>query len=325
MAVMRRFLVTGADGFVGRWAMEALAARYPTAAIVVTTRSALQVAPGVIVEQLDVTDPKAVKALLSRHRPDGVLHLAGISAVRDAEADVRQAYEVNLYGTLHLADAIAAVTPDTRLVHISSADVYGATLQTGPAPLTEDAVIAPLNAYALSKAAGDLTIGARAAAGLRAMRLRPFNHAGPGQDSRFVVSAFARQIAEIEAGRQEPVLRVGDLSSVREFIDVRDVARAYAMAFDAADEWWSGSVVNLAGGRRVSIGDMLKTLLSLSTATIAVEQDAGLTRAAEMGYAGGNAERAATALGWHPAIPFKTTLADTLAFWRSRGDGTDGP
>lgn len=320
---MQRILVTGADGFVGRWAMDALAAQYTAADLVVTTRGAMQVPPGVIVERLDVTDAEAVKALLSRHRPNGVLHLAGISAVCDAEADVRRAYEVNLYGALHLADAIVATTPEARLVHVSSADIYGAALQADVAPLAEDAAIAPLNAYSLSKAAGDLAIGARAVAGLRAMRLRPFNHAGPGQDSRFVISAFARQIADIEAGRRSPVLRVGDLSSVREFIDVRDIARAYALAFGAADEWWNGSIVNLAGGRRVRIGDMLEMLLLLSTAAITVEQDAGLTRPAEMGYAGGNAERAATALGWHPSIPFETTLADTLAFWRSRDDGTE--
>ncbi|MEG3163609.1 NAD-dependent epimerase/dehydratase family protein [Sphingomonas sp. PB2P19] len=319
---MKRIVITGADGFVGRWAVEALTQRFPGASLILTTRGEWQATWRLpieaSIERLDVTEQTAVESFISRHRPDGVLHLAGISAVHDAEADVLRAYDVNLHGTRHLAQSLLTYVPAARLVHVGSADVYGATLQTSAMPLAEDAVIAPLNAYSLSKAAGDLTLGAAAANGLQVIRLRPFNHIGPGQDDRFVVSAFARQIAEIEAGRREPVMKVGDLSATREFLDVRDVARAYALAFEAPAPCWRGTVVNIAGGRRICIGDMLNLLLSLSTAKVSVLQDAALIRRAETGYAGGNADRARMMLDWQPVIPFEATLSDILAFWRSR-------
>lgn len=318
---MQRILITGAEGFVGRWAADALTHAYPGVCIVLSARNAWTaswpIPDGAIIDRLDITDPASINDLLVRHRPDAVLHLAGISAVRDAEADVRRAYDVNLYGTVNLADAMVRTVPDARLVHVGSADVYGAILQSSPIPISEDATIAPLNTYALSKAAGDLAIGAKAAGGLRTLRLRPFNHAGPGQDSRFVISAFARQIAQIEAGLREPVLEVGDLSAKREFLDVRDVARAYALAFAADDKWWNGTIVNIAGGHGIRIGDMLDKLLSLSTSTVTIRQSASLTRPAESGFAGGDTSRAMAVLDWKPAIPFDTTLTDTLNFWRS--------
>lgn len=318
---MHCILITGAEGFVGRWAADAIGRRHPEASLVLTGRKAWTASwplpDRATVESLDLTDPMTLDDVIERHRPDGILHLAGISAVRDAEANIRQAYEVNLHGTLNLADAVSRIVPDARLVHVGSSDVYGATLQESPVPLAEDAMIAPLNAYSLSKAAGDLAIGAKAAAGLRALRLRPFNHTGPGQDARFVVSAFARQIAQIELGLRDSVMEVGDLSARREFLDVRDVARAYALAFAADDKWWNGTIVNIAGGHATQIGEMLERLLSMSSATISVRQSASLTRAAEAGFAGGETLKAREILTWQPLIPFDTTLADTLDYWRS--------
>ena len=313
-----RILVTGADGFVGRWAVQALAARHPHAILVAAIRGTATVAGAHAHERLELTDRVATEALIARCQPDGILHLAGVAAVHDAEEDPRHAMNVNLHGTMHLARATLEKVPAARFVHVGSADVYGATLQTSRLPLDEAAALAPLNAYALSKAAGDLAIGMMANRGLRAVRMRPFNHVGPGQDDRFVVSAFARQIAEIEVGRRSAVMKVGSLTARREFIDVRDVADAYARAFDLDEAHWNGTVINLAGGHLTQIGALLDMLRAHSRAAFAIEQDPALVRPDEPGYAGGDLTQAATLLGWHPAIMLDRTLEETLDYWRAR-------
>jgi GDP-4-dehydro-6-deoxy-D-mannose reductase len=175
-----RILVTGADGFVGRHLRPVLATALPGAEIQGTDR-------------VDITDRAAVFAAVAAALPTVCVHLAGIAAVGQALADQPRAWAVNLHGALNLADAILAHAPDCRLIFISSAEVYGGSFKAGVA-LDETAALAPMNLYAATKAAAELALGAMAGNGLRLLRLRPFNHTGPGQAEAFVVPAFAGQM-----------------------------------------------------------------------------------------------------------------------------------
>lgn len=300
-----RLLVTGASGFVGSHVMPALSAAFPEAELIgCGDREGMQ--------RLDITDAAGVRTLVARTRPAGIVHLAAIAAPAAARRDPAHAWSVNHAGTLALASALAASVPGGGFVFASSAEVYGRSFHG--APLDETAPLAPLNAYAATKAAADLALAATP--GIAAVRLRPFNHTGPGQTPDFVVPAFARQIARIEAGRQPPVMTVGRLDTARDFLDVRDVARAYALALRHALAGNSGAF-NIASGTTRSIGDVLAALLAQAGVAARVESNAD-ARLPEIGAACGNAARAHAVLGWQPTIAWPTTLADVLADWQTR-------
>ena len=288
-------------------AVAALAARWPRATIHTPV--------------LDITEGDAVDRAIASIHPAACLHLAAIAAIADARGAPERAWSVNLDGTLRLARAIRRHAPDCLLLFAGSADAYGGSFRAAT-PVFEDAPLAPLNTYAATKAAADLALGAMAAAdGLRLVRFRPFNHTGPGQRADFVVAAFARQLALIAAGRQEPVIHVGNLAPERDFLDVRDVVRAYA---EAADPDRVGPtpdlVLNLASGTPRRIGDVLADLIAASGLSVAIAQDQGRTRPNEIPRAIGSADAAASLLGWSPRIPWTGTLADVLADWRQRVD-----
>ena len=308
-----KVLVTGCSGFVGGHLVAALRDRVPEVEVVGTTHGVAGALDGTVrMVPLDVTDRAATEAVVAAERPDAVVHLAALSHVTDSAADPTRTLSVNLLGTLNLADAVLDHAPEARFLFVGSSEAYGRTLARWDRPLDEDAPFAPNNPYATSKAAADLLVGELAARrGLRAVRFRPFNHTGPGQDARFVVPAFARQIARIEAGAQEPVVRVGDLTARREFLDVRDVVRAYADAALRPEPMEGGLALNLATGRPVTIRSVLDTLIGLSGASIRVERDPNRMRPPEAGYAGGDAS-AAAALGWRATVPLETTLAAVL-------------
>lgn len=300
----RRILLTGATGFVGRHLTEALRAEFPDAALHPAN--------------VDVTDAAALAGRVRAVRPDACVHLAGVAAIADARRDPDRAWAVNLGGTLNLARAVLRDAPDCAMVFASSADCYGAAFRGGE-PVTEDAALAPLNAYAATKAAADLALGAMAAAdGLRAVRVRPFNHTGPGQSDAFVVAAFARQVARIEAGLQPPVLHVGALDPWRDFLDVRDVCAAYAACLRRADHVPPGTVLNLASGTPRRVGDVLDALLHSAGVRAEVATDAARLRPSDIPRASGDAARAATLLGWAPRVPWDQTLRDVLDDWRAR-------
>jgi GDP-4-dehydro-6-deoxy-D-mannose reductase len=297
---MKRIFVTGAEGFVGGHLLPVLRATFPDAEIL-----------GLAGTRLDITDREAVFAGVKKWRPDACIHLAGIAAIGAALADPARAWAVNVFGAVNIAEAILAHAPACRLIFVSSAEVYGASFRSGTA-LDETATLAPMNLYAATKAAAEMALCAQAVAGLRLLRLRPFNHTGPGQTPAFVVPAFAQQIARIEAGEQPPVISVGALTPARDFLDVRDVCAAYAAALARFDALPNNTVFNIASGQPVQIADILRRLLALSDQNIEIHDDPAKLRPVEIPLAYGNAAAAARLLDWRPRHSLNETLSTVL-------------
>jgi GDP-4-dehydro-6-deoxy-D-mannose reductase len=292
-----RILLTGAQGFVGGHLVPALQAAFPSAEL--------------LTQAFDVCDRTAVHLAIASARPCICIHLAAISSVPRARRDPGLAWAVNLHGTLNLAEALLADAPDCWLIFVSSADAYGLSFQAGH-PLDEQALLAPANTYGVTKASADLALGAMASDGLRVIRLRPFNHVGPGQSDIFALPAFARQIVQIRAGLQAPVLTVGNLGAWRDFLDVRDVCAAYVAVLTRIDELESGLIINIASGESRRIGDILEQMLDLAGIRPEVRVAAERLRPSDTPFAVGDPSRARALLGWMHRIAWSRTLSDLL-------------
>lgn len=305
-----RILVTGASGFVAHHLVPRLRQRFPDSALLLCGAGHID---------LDIGDGEAVRALVAQEKPEACVHLAAISAVPAASHDPALAWRVNLHGSLELARAILDFAPDCTLLYVSSAEVYGRSFASGE-PVGEAAALAPMNTYAATKAAADLALGAMVSDGLRVIRVRPFNHTGPGQSADFAVPAFARQIARIAAGRQAAAMTVGSLDPFRDFLDVRDVCDAYTACIAAVNTLPAGCILNVASGTPRRVGDVLARLLELAGVQATVSAKAGLQRRAEIQVAYGDTARIRELLGWAPSTPWDTTLRDVLADWTGRVD-----
>ena len=301
MPAPRRILLTGAGGFVGGHLRAALAAAWPDAAV--------------LAEPFELRDGAAVAAAVAVGKPDACVHLAAVSTPAAAREDEARAWDVNLHGTLRLARAILLHAPECRLLFVSSADAYGGG---AGAPIGEDVKLAPRNLYAATKAAADLALGSMVGQGLRVVRLRPFNHTGPGQSADLAIPAFARQIARIEAGLQPPVLEVGNLDPLRDFLDVRDVCAAYVACIERWEALAPGAILNIGSGEPRRIGDILDELLALAGVTAEVRTAPARTRGPEVARVVADAGRARALLGWAPRLPWSQTLRDVLEDWRGR-------
>ncbi len=311
-----RLLITGANGFVGRHMVKA-ARRIEHIDVRPTARTRVDDADGTCFVALDIEDLDATRSAIRVYRPTHILHLAGISSPVPGSSDARGIWHVNVTATIGLAHAVLSEAPDCWLMFASSGLVYGSTARSGKA-LDEAALLAPANAYAATKAAADLGLGAMVGGGLRTIRFRPFNHTGAGQSEDFVVPSFAAQIARIETGAAPPVIRVGDLSAERDFLDVGDVVDAYLAAIQRSDRLVSGAVLNIASGQPRRIESVLDQLLRLSRTQIRVETDPTRLRMGDIPHYVGDAGAAKAALGWSPQRAFETTLADVLADQRQR-------
>ena len=310
-------LITGASGFVGGHLIAALRARDPQVELVATGLHDLPRADGVAWRALDIADRQAVEALVEEVRPAAIVHLAAVSTYGASARDPDLAWKVNVGGTRHLAEAALRLVPGAPFLHVSSSEVYGYACNDH-AGVDESVRLDPGNVYAVTKAAADLAIGEYARRGLKAVRMRPFNHTGPGQTEAFFVPTIAAQIARAEAGLAEPVIRIGNLGAERDFLDVRDIVAAYVAALDAVPNLRSGVVFNLASGTPRRMGAILEALVGLARLPIRVEQDPSRMRSAEVARICGDADAARQALGWAPRIGFEATLEAVLAFWRAR-------
>lgn len=315
MSFRHRILVTGGTGFVGTWLCRELAARSEAGDIEVVIigrdeASAMDV---------DVSDRERISELIRQTRPTAVVHLAAVSAPTTARREPARAWAVNFQGTMNLAEAVIKNSPEARFIFASSSEVYGQSFEEQAGELVdENVVLKPTTTYGATKAAADILVGQLFHDGLRSVRFRPFNHTGPGQTESFVVPAFAKQIAQIKAGLVEPVIKVGNLSAYRDFLDVRDVVRAYAAAALCEGPELDGRAFNLASGKPVQIKAILEQLILSSGLDITVVTDPERVRPVEILRATGNAHAVHKTLGWMPAIDLSTTIADVLSDWMRR-------
>lgn len=313
-----RVLVTGIAGFAGSHLADYLLAdgAYQVAGVVRTASDQTQLAPHrdhLALFTADLTDEAAVRAVLSAWAPERIYHLAAQASVGASWADPAETLRVNTMAQLNLLRAVADLAPQARVLVVGSADEYG-RVTSAELPLTENSALRPASPYALSKVNQDL-MGAmyRQSHGLAIVRVRPFNHIGPRQRTGFVVPDFCRQIARIEASQQEPAIRVGNLTARRDFLDVRDVVRAYVLALELGE---LGAVYNICRGRSVAIQELLDRLLGLARVPVAVEMDTSRLRPSDMPDLVGSAALLTQQTGWHPQIELEQSLRDTLDYWR---------
>ena len=307
-----RVLITGAGGFAGSHLVELLAQAGDE--VVASDRTAPEGVPdGVESVALDVTDVDACWNLLTDAKPGAIYHLAGQSHVARAEADPAGCLAVNTGGTANVLQACLDGHANVRVLVVSSAEVYG-RVAPDQLPVREDHPLRPATAYALSKAQAEMHVHRAAALGLHAVIARAFNHIGPRQSDDFVASAFAHQVARIEAGQQEPVLRVGNLDAVRDFSDVRDTVAAYRLCLAAGQP---GEVFNVTSGEAVPVRQILDRLVELARCEIAVEQDPARMRPVDVPVFHGSPERLHERTGFRPTHTVADCLADVLDYWRA--------
>jgi len=260
--------------------------------------------------ELDVADAGRVADAVAAARPDAIVHLAAISFVPDTQSDPGAAFRVNFLGAQSILEAARKISPGVRLLLVTSGHIYGSA-DPGDPPFDESSPLRPDSPYAWSKAAADLLAGVYQDRGVDVVRVRPFNHTGPGRPDRFVESSFARQIAEIEAGLRPPKLAVGNLDAIRDFLDVEDVIDAYLRLLDPSVP---AGPYNVASGRGISIRDLLDLLLAESSIRPEVEVDEARWRPSDSSI--GSAERLQKGTGWAPVIPLRETLKRLLQSWR---------
>lgn len=265
--------------------------------------------------EADLREREAVRAMLEQAAPDAIFHLAAQAFVPVSWADPWSTLENNICAQVNILDGLIQLGARPRVVVVGSNEEYG-LVRPEDLPLREDSPLRPNSPYAVSKVAQDfLGLSYFLSYALPVMRVRPFNHIGPRQSEAFVAPAFAKQIALIEAGRQEPTIRVGNLSAQRDFTDVRDMVRAYDLVLTMGQP---GEVYNIGSGQPRTIQTLLETLLSLSTTRIRIEFDPERMRPSDTPVAYCDASKLRAATGWEPQIPFEQTLRDVLDDWRTR-------
>lgn len=312
-----RVLITGVSGFVGGHMVDLLRAEAPQAEIVgLDSRPGNRArALGIEIVKADLQDPVSVRRALEQVRPDRLVHLAAQSSPQRSWEDPAGTLKTNLLGLLHLLEAARTLSLEPRLLVVGSAEEYG-LVQPHEMPLREEAPLRPASPYAVSKVAqGFLALQYALSLGLPIVRTRTFHHTGPRRGEQFAESSFARQLAEIEAGRRPPWVEVGNLDAVRDFTDVRDVVRAYWALLDRGAP---GEVYNVCSGRGVKMTDLLEELVALSGLEVEIRVDPSRLRPLDVPVVVGDPSRLRAATGWHASIPLSRTLRDLLDHWRER-------
>lgn len=263
----------------------------------------------------DLTDYEQVRRMLAEARPDLIFHLAAQAIVQRALADPEATLVNNLVGQLNLLRGLRELGLETRVLLAGSSEEYG-HVRPADLPVDEDTPFRPENPYAVSKIATDmLGLQYYIAYKMPIVRVRPFNHIGPRQSEHFVTAAFARQVARIEAGLQEPVMRVGNLTSERDFTDVRDMVRAYHLALT---QGVPGAVYNIGSGQSVPIRLILDMLVGLSNVAVQIELDPLRMRPSDVPVIVCDPRRFQQQTGWRPDIALGRSLMDILNYWRER-------
>jgi GDP-4-dehydro-6-deoxy-D-mannose reductase len=313
-----RVLITGATGFAGRHLVSLCSAQGNTEITGIGRRSAAEAdAPVELAayHAIDLSQPGEANRVVGSTSPELVFHLAAEASVANSWGDPGNVINYNISSTLNLLEAVRTLAPEARMLVACSGEEYGAPEHL---PVTEEHPLRPKNPYAVSKASIDLAAGFYADAyGLQIVRTRAFNHAGPGQFDNYVVSNFARQIAEGEAsGESDGFVEVvtGNPDIRRDFTDVRDVVRAYWLCLERADP----DVYNVCSGRSVAIAEILAGLARHTRLEVQTRTDRKRFRKNEVMDIRGSHEKLTRATAWEPEIPLDQTLHDMLEWWRSR-------
>lgn len=292
-------LITGDSGFVGRHAL----ARWPGA-------TGLSAAAG----GLDIRDKAACRAYFSRQRPTTVLHLAARSFVPDSFAAPEATFEVNFLGTLRLLEALAESGFTGRFLYVGTGDAYG-MVPAERLPITEEQPLRPRNPYAVSKTAAEALCHQWSQTGpFEVVMARPFNHIGAGQAPTFAISDFARQVAEIAAGRRPPLLSTGNIDVSRDFTDVADILGAYERIMTKG---YNGEVYNVCSGVERSVRSLLEKLLDIAGVRAEIVADPARFRPADQPRVCGSHRKLSAHTGWQPLVPIDDTLLNLYHYWNS--------
>jgi len=316
-----KVLITGITGMVGSHLAEYILNSHPPVEIhgLIRWRSPLDnirhIRSKVILHLAELRDLKSLVLLLSKVKPDWIFHLAAQSYVKssfDAPADT---IHTNVIGTTNLLDAVCITEIDPKIHICSSSEVYG-QVKEDEIPIRETNTFRPASPYAVSKVGEDM-IGLQyfLSYGIKTIRTRMFTHTGPRRGDIFAESAFAKQIAEIEAGIRPNPIRVGNLNSVRTFADVRDAVRAYWLLLERCPP---GEVYNIGGNRTMTVGEMLEILKGMARCKIEHEVDPALLRPSDVTLQIPDTSKFRAATGWEPEIPLEVTLKDLLEYHRDR-------
>lgn len=305
-----RVLITGAGGFVGRYLADYCLSMGAEVYGLERAESNVQ---GVKVYHCDITDADTVADVIADLKPENIYHLAAVSFVPEAGKNPGLACDINFRGTLNLYEAVRKTGVDSKMLFVSTSEVYG-KVPHNDIPVKEETPLNPSNIYAVSKAAAEILSRYYISVGLPIITVRPFNHTGPGQNPSFVCSDFARQIVTIERGEREPIIEVGNLDAKRDFTDVRDVIMAYWMLMNS--DKGVGEVFNICSGRVISIKEILDFLVSKSKVEIKVTQNTKRMRMSDMPILYGKNEKLRSIIEWEASIPIEATLGDMLEYWR---------
>jgi len=316
-----RVLITGITGFAGSHLAEYILAHHPDDEVYGTVRwrsrmeNVLHIQDKIELCEADLKDMVSLQACLAHIRPDRIFHLAAQSFVPTSWKCPAETFAINAIGEVNLFEAVLSLKLSPRIHVAGSSEEYG---HVNPAeiPMKETNPLRPLSPYAVSKVAQDL-LGYQyhKSYGLRVVRTRGFNHTGPRRGEVFVTSSFAKQIAEIEKKRREPVIHVGNLEAKRDFSDVRDIVRAYWLCLEKGED---GEVYNIGSGVSRTMREVLDILLSLSQVKVRVEVDPKRLRPSDVPILLSDSSKFVALTGWKPEIPFKQTLSDLLDYWRER-------
>ena len=310
---MKKGLVIGAAGFVGNYLIEEMVKNGMEAYATKLPHEKLE-NQNAKVYDLDIMDKDAIVSLLFEVRPDYIFHLAAQSSVGLAWKNPGLTIDVNIKGGVNVMDDIRELFYKPRVLLIGSGEEYG-HIQPGETPICEENHLRPGNIYAATKVCQNM-IGSiySKAYDMELMMVRAFNHIGPGQAPMFVVSDFCKQVAEIEKGLREPVMRVGNLAAKRDFTDVRDVVRAYVLLVQAGT---AGETYNVGSGNAQAIQEILDLIVSMSEVEIQVEVDPNKLRPVDVPIIEADITKLNRLTGWQPQIPLKETIKETLDFWRA--------
>lgn len=307
-------LVVGGGGFVGPYLVRHLKDELGYEVTVTKTEKETLAMDGAVVKNLDILDKNQISELLNEEKPDYLFHLAAQSSVAYSWKNPTLTVDVNIKGCVNLLEAVKDADEKPRVLLIGSGEEYG-HIKKDECPIIEDNVSRPGNIYAATKSCQNMLGKIYSDAyGLDIMMVRAFNHIGPNQTPVFVVADFCKQVADIEKGKQEPVIYVGNLSAKRDFTDVRDVVKAYALLVKGGKR---GETYNVGRGHAVAIEDILKEIVSMSDKDIEVKVDEKKLRPVDVPIIEPDIEKIKKEVGWEPVIELRQTLEETLEYWRS--------